>query len=88
MRKAIIFIICIVIIGGICSLSTLDTRSKTFAIDLIITLAMTGSAVVLLAIICSLINSIEILEAKTKALENDRTKIMNLLNEKFPEEQK
>ena len=88
MRKAIIFIICIVIIGGICSLSTLDTRSKTFAIDLLITLAMTGSAVVLLAIICSLINSIEILEAKAKALETDRTKIMNLLNEKFPEEQK
>ena len=88
MRKAIIFIICIVIIGGICSLSTLDTRSKTFAIDLIITLATTGSAVVLLAIICSLINSIEILEAKAKALENDRNKIMNLLNEKFPEEQK
>ena len=88
MRKAIIFIIFIVIIGGICSLSTLDTRSKTFAIDLIITLATTGSAVVLLAIICSLINSIEILEAKAKALENDRTKIMNLLNEKFPEEQK
>ena len=85
MRKAIIFIIFIVIIGGICSLSTLDTRSKTFAIDLIITLATTGSAVVLLAIICSLINSIEILEAKAKALENDRTKIMNLLNEKFPE---
>ena len=88
MRKAIIFIIFIVIIGGICSLSTLDTRSKTFAIDLIITLATTGSAVVLLAIICSLINSIEILEAKAKALENDRTKIMNLLNEKFAEEQK
>lgn len=88
MKKAIIVLIGLAILGGVINLFMLDTASKTFAIDVLMTLAMTTCVVVLLAIICYFIGNVETLEAKVKALETDRSKIIDFLNNEFPDKTK
>lgn len=88
MKKAIVVLIGLAISGGLINLFSLDTASKTFVIDVLMTLAMTTCVVVLLAIICYLIGNVEMLEARVQVLETDRSKIMNFLNTEFPEKTK